>query len=697
MQVDIENIAFKELRSHFGENAQFRPRQLDALKAILNQSRVLLVQKTGWGKSLIYIIATKIIQLMNPKKGITCVVTPLLSLMDNQIEIATSFGLNAKKFTSSSKTEQKKDIISLLQTNLIDILYITPETFNKMYKEGIFDDVVINLMVIDEAHCISNFGYDFRPDYLTFLNNFFYLNTDAHVLATTAIVNKKVMEDIKHQLGEDIHVIAGDLERKDIFQDVITFDQDEDKFAWLLDHIKDFKGQGLIYCKSTHNVDILAGFLQYFGESALPYYAKMTENQAIKNLMSFIHGSTRILVATSKLAVGFCKSNISFVIIFNNPKNIIDYYQKISIASPLALKDNPHPYAYTVFLASPENLDVIQNFQDQYFPLKKDALDVFNVICKYGVVKLADIEQLINLSRSYIKTILKYLEQNLMINYSIEHKTYKSTGHPFTYDDQSLKDLTNLRLQEKKSIIELQHTKRCLTEFTLESLNCKVKTPCNHCANCLPNLCISREVSEDTKKKNLKYWYEYKPLQGIEIACRKQGENKKISKSLLTNNIWALSFYEEIGLGEVVAKEINDNECFGEYVTNCVIKFLQVNNILKFKAITYIPSSKRQHVKKLAEHLAKHLNLQLLDCFKIKDNQSIQQKSQNSIWKSKQIRETYAYIGPKNINSNIILLDDIYDSGWTITICGAKLRSKGCDEVQPLTLSATYKRIEAIY
>lgn len=693
MQIDIDNIAFKELRSIYGSEAKFKPGQLEAIKAVIDYSRVLVVQKTGWGKSLIYFMAAKLLKQISEIKGITVVVSPLLSLIDNQIEPASKFGLRATKIDNRLSTKDKSNVISNIINNNIDILFITPETLNNLYKQNILQGVVINLLVIDEAHCISVWGHDFRPNYLIFAKILGNFASNAHIIATTATANHQVIEDLKQQIGGDIHILTGDLERKTLYQDVIKFDNDQSKLAWLLEHLKDFSGQGIIYCQTTSEVDALAEFLTYFDESVLPYHARQSGDVSDNNLKSFVNGDTRILISTSKLGMGFDKSNIAFIILFNRPKNIIEYYQQIGRAGRSLSEENPNSFAYTLILSSPEDEDTHQYFINSVFPTQKEAQVIFDYLYQNGTVQEIQLKQDINMSSFAIGTTLKYLELNRII--SQNNKTYRCTGQPFFYDAKNIEFIKQLRQKECDCMIEMQNTERCLTEFTLENLDFKVNVPCNHCANCLPKARVDRTISEEVQKKNRKYWYEDKPLEGIDgITPRlKYPDQKFIPTSLRINKLWTLCYYNMFGLGQEVAKDKYNAEQFSDYVTQCVIKFLEIKNIQNFNAITFIPSIKRKHVKILAQKIAEHFNLMLLDCFIKNDNQSEQKTMQNSFWQCKNILSTYQYNARYSSlkGGHIILLDDIYDSGWTITLCGSALKARGCDEVQPLTVAYIHR------
>lgn len=198
------NELLTELKQCYGPNATFREGQEEAIRGVLHGKRTLVVQKTGWGKSLVYFLATKI--LRKRSDGITLIISPLLVLMNNQIDSVNKLGLHVETINSNN-TDRWNEIVEKLNRNEVDALIISPERLsNADFKIMLMERIAaqISLFVVDEAHCISDWGHDFRPDYRRIIDIVNMLSSNVPVLATTATANNRVVNDIKKQLGDDL-------------------------------------------------------------------------------------------------------------------------------------------------------------------------------------------------------------------------------------------------------------------------------------------------------------------------------------------------------------------------------------------------------------------------------------------------------------------------------------------------------------
>jgi ATP-dependent DNA helicase RecQ len=252
----------KYLEEVYGMGATFRHGQLDAIIAVLQGKRALVVQKTGWGKSLIYLLSTKI--LRKEGKGLSIVISPLLALINNQIESADAYGLIARSINSNNE-EQWEEIIQEIGDNKIDVLFISPERlanedFNKQVLSQISNSV--GMLVIDEAHCISDWGHDFRPDYRRIVNIVKFLPPNVPLLATTATANDRVVKDISEQVGKGILIQRGPLIRESLSIQIIHLDRKEERLAWLSENIGKMFGTGIVYCLTKHDSDLVSGWLK---------------------------------------------------------------------------------------------------------------------------------------------------------------------------------------------------------------------------------------------------------------------------------------------------------------------------------------------------------------------------------------------------------------------------------------------------
>lgn len=251
-----------ELRKYYGEDAKFREGQEEAIQNVLDGKRTLVVQKTGWGKSLIYFLATKMIRMETNK--ITLIISPLLALMNNQIESAGKLGLKVQTINSENK-EEWDSIIEEMNENQVDALIISPERLaNDEFKEMLMANLTANigLFVVDEAHCISDWGHDFRPDYRRIIDIVRLLPPNIPVLATTATANNRVVDDIKAQLGSDIMVSRGSLMRESLIVQVIKLVSKEERLAWLSNNLNKIPGTGIIYCLTINDCKLVEKWLK---------------------------------------------------------------------------------------------------------------------------------------------------------------------------------------------------------------------------------------------------------------------------------------------------------------------------------------------------------------------------------------------------------------------------------------------------
>ncbi len=330
--MEIKNRSIYErtnrlLKSVYGINAEFREGQYEAIEATLTQHRTLVVQKTGWGKSLVYFACTKL--LRSERKGCTLVVSPLLVLMQNQLDAAAKMGLRCDELNSLTRDRRGEILYALMQDKL-DLVLITPESLYKNDFQQALKNIRIGLFVIDEAHCISDWGHDFRLEYGMLRNVLSQLPPNVPVLATTATANDRVVRDLEAQLGSNVYVSRGPLTRESLWIQVLHMRSKAERYAWILDHINELPGSGIIYCLTQKDCDYLTDFLQAHNISAMSYYSKSRKEEVTNHIAEerFRHNELKVLVATIKLGMGYDKGDIAFIIHFQMPKNIVSYYQQ---------------------------------------------------------------------------------------------------------------------------------------------------------------------------------------------------------------------------------------------------------------------------------------------------------------------------------------------------------------------------------
>ena len=352
----------RHLARMLGSVAAFRPGQREAIQAVLYGSRrALLVQRTGWGKSIVYWIATRVRR--DAGHGPTVIISPLLSLMRNQLEMAARIGLRAVTINSAN-TEEWAEIEAQIASGSCDVLMISPERFaNHDFMERVLPLLdSIGLFVVDEAHCISDWGHDFRPDYRRIHRILRALPSTVPVLATTATANDRVVQDVVEQLGEDVAVYRGPLARDSLrLQNVVLHDQSE-RLAWLAENVPALPGSGIIYCLTVADTQRVATWLRSQGIDAHPYYADIGNPERTGLELRLTGNQIKALVATVALGMGFDKPDLGFVIHYQRPGSVLAYYQQVGRAGR-AVDD-----AACVLLSGREDDEIADYFIRNAFP-----------------------------------------------------------------------------------------------------------------------------------------------------------------------------------------------------------------------------------------------------------------------------------------------------------------------------------------
>ena len=335
------------LEQMLGPGAQFRDGQLDAiLDTVERRARTLVVQRTGWGKSLVYFIATKLLRQQGA--GPTLLVSPLLSLMRNQVDAAARIGVRAERIDSQNP-DAWREVEDRLARDEVDVLLISPERLaNEHFQTVTIPSIArgVGLMVVDEAHCISDWGHDFRPDYRRIVRIVKSLPATVPVLGTTATANNRVAEDVRDQLGNELRIARGPLTRDSLLLQTIRLNDQAERLAWLAEHLPAMPGSGIVYCLTTADCDRLAGWLREKGIDAAAYHAQLdpaVDRGALEQKL--LNNEVKALVASVALGMGFDKPDLGFVVHYQRPGSLIAYYQQIGRAGRSV------PQAYAVLLS----------------------------------------------------------------------------------------------------------------------------------------------------------------------------------------------------------------------------------------------------------------------------------------------------------------------------------------------------------
>ncbi len=676
---DIKTKAYDILHSIYGKNASFREGQYEAIEATLSHKRTLVVQKTGWGKSLIYFVCSKILKAQN--KGLTIIISPLLTLMENQIEQATQFNLKCEQLNSSTY-ERHEEILNGMANNQYDLIFATPETLCKTNIITSLSSGSINiaLIVVDEAHCISDWGHDFRLEYTKIKDIITTLPESTHILATTATANNIVINDINEQFGGDTFISRGSLTRKSLNIQTSVFNDDYEKYAFILQHIQSIPGTGIIYCLTKNDCESLSEFLNMHNISARPFYSGLNNDFNNETLSLFKENKIKAIVATIKLAMGFDKGDVSFVINYDIPKNITLCYQEIGRAGRNI--DN----AYIIILFSNRDIKINNFFIEQAFPTEEDSLDVYNCVKNNNGITKRAIQSLVNIQSGKINKSIDFLEHDGFI-YKDNNKYYTAPKTYF-YNKEHYNAITKQRYEDLENMKNIINVKTCLSKYIVNKLDDTTAQNCGKCTNCRQKLLFSTNLNEQA----LREAHNFIDNKYIVIEPRKMWLDGQSNKKIpLINEIgFALTKYNNSFYGDLVKQgKYGDLKGFSDKLLNKVCDVIpKLFAKQKILYITAVPSKNSTLVEDFTKQVAEKLHLKYIKILE-KITNTHQKDQQNSSYQCSHARSSFKIID--NIqhphNYNIILLDDMKDSGWTLTVCGYLLREYGFEKVFPFALA----------
>lgn len=680
----VEELLF-ELKKAYGADAEFRDGQREAIQGVLTGKRSLVVQKTGWGKSLVYFMAIKVMRKRG--SGISIIISPLLALMNNQIDSADKLGLCVDTINSSN-TEEWDTITEDLNNNRIDALIISPERLsNEEFRILLMKNLVgrIDLFVVDEAHCISDWGHDFRPDYRRIVEIINMLPPNIPVLATTATANNRVVNDIKRQLGDNLTVSRGSLMRESLQIQVIELNTKEERLAWIRNNINTLDGTGIIYCLTVNDCKLVNKWLNENGVSSESYYANVEKEEGKDKsviINAFMNNKIKVLTATVAFGMGFDKPDIGFVIHFQKPANIVAYYQQIGRAGRNIDK------ALAILLRGREDDEINNYFIESAFPTEELMNDVVHTIIAHPGLKISQLELYINMKSSKIKACVKYLLVNGDIY--VDKSQYYKTPRVWKPDVEKSREITVIRKNELLQMNQFIKTSDCYMEYIAKVLDDSNAKKCGKCANCLNHALVPSDLSEAMILRAQQFIRKdfsiIEPRKKWPSGVSVDGRNM-IHKENLCEPGRVLSNYGDAGWGRLVSEGKYKAGFFDDQLVEASFlllkEYVEENNI---KWVTCIPSLRRPVlVKTFAEQLADKLGLAFLEVIKKVKDTKCQKELNTSYFQYKNAYDSFDVEKP--LNENVLLVDDMVDSRWTFTVCGYKLRMSGCGKVYPFALA----------
>ncbi|EHQ44516.1 RecQ family ATP-dependent DNA helicase [Myroides odoratus] len=692
-----KNNAITLLRKSLNNpNAQFRDDQWESIQKLTTaKEKLLVIQRTGWGKSLVYFISTRI--LRDQGKGPSIIISPLLALMRNQIESAKRLGIKAVSINSAN-FDDWEEIKKKVLNDKVDTLLISPERLaSEEFIEKILYPIAdkIGLFVVDEAHCISDWGHDFRPDYRRIVGILKGMPKGMPILGTTATANNRVINDIKEQIG-NINVIKGLLTRDSLkLQNIILNDQ-ASRLAWLKENIPKLKGSGIIYVLTKRDVRTVSEWLEKCGVNSAAYYSgvKSDDFEDSNSYREYLEDALydnklKVLVSTTALGMGYDKPDLNFVIHFQAPNSIISYYQQVGRAGRAI--DN----AYGILLSGQEDAEIHKYFREHAFPPQEIVESILQVLDDYDGLSTIKIEEILNLRKGKIEQTIKYLSVEEFSPITKEGSQWKRTAINYKMDIEKIERLTNQRLLEWSIVQDYLVTKQCLMEFLQKELDDPNIQKCGKCSNCQTDTKLPISVAQN----NIIEATIYLKQSEFDILPRKQiaanalptyniKGNLKINFQAETGKV--LSRWGDSGWGKIVSEDKHlgyFRDDLVDAICEMILNRWQPNPFPEW--LTCIPSLRNPElVSNFAERLSKKLKIPFFPIIKKVKESHPQKEQENSFHQCNNLDGVFEIDGIVQ-NKPVFLLDDAVDSRWTFTIATMLLKKAGSGLVYPIALAST--------
>lgn len=666
-------------------SATFWEGQEEAIRHVVEgRGRLLVVQRTGWGKSFVYFIATKL--LRESGAGPVLLISPLLALMRNQIAAAERMGVRAHTINSDNANDWD-DVELQIRNNMVDILLISPERLaNERFRDNVLAKIAarISLLVIDEAHCISDWGHDFRPYYRLLERVARTLPRNLRLLATTATANNRVMDDLREVLGPQLEVLRGDLGRPSLTLQAIRMGSQAKRLAWLAEQLSQLAGSGVIYTLTVRDAKQVADWLK-FRDLNVEAYTGETGDLREPLEQALLNNRVKALVATSALGMGFDKPDLAFVIHYQVPGSVVAYYQQVGRAGRAI------PSAYGVLLSGDEDQEITDYFIESAFPTRSEAAEVLHALeTAPNGLSVPELMTQVNLTKGRIEKTMALLSLESPSPIVKQGTKWQLTAARLSEAFwQRTERLTALRRSEQQQMQEYVSLPAGHMEFLIRALDgTPDRRPPRQLAplSTEPNPVLVQEAVAFLKRTSLpieprKKWPDGgMPSYGVQgmIPVEQRVESGK-----------ALSIWADAGWGAVVKNgKYRDGRFDNDLVQACVAMIRNWDPQPAPAWVTCIPSLRHPMlVPDFAEKLARALGLRFEIVLRKTDNRPEQKSMANSTQQARNIDGSLALAVERLPTGAVLLVDDLVDSRWTMTVAGWLLRSHGSGQVFPLALS----------
>jgi ATP-dependent DNA helicase RecQ len=675
--------------------AEFRPGQLEAIRDVVaDRARVLCVQRTGWGKSAVYFVATAL--LREAHAGPTLIVSPLLALMRNQIAAAQRLGLRAHTINSTNRDEWNT-IRGLLEQGGVDLLLISPERLNNpRFRDEMLPlfAASVGLLVIDEAHCISDWGHDFRPDYRRVRDMLALLPDGVAVLGTTATANNRVVADVTEQLAVDsgaahpsghppLRTYRGPLARTSLRLETVELPRPAQRLAWLAEHLPEFDGSGIVYTLTKRDADQVAAFLNARGISALAYSGDQDTADRVAAEDRLLANEVKAICATSALGMGYDKSDLTFVVHYQAPGSVVAYYQQVGRAG------RGVDHADVVLLRGVEDRRIQDFFIEQSFPSRERVTAVLEDLRAAGDAGRSTQELLgvVNIGRGRLEAMLKILDVEGALRRD-GTRWVLAEGSDWSYDAERYARVTALRREEQRAMEAFGSDGRCLMRVLQSELDDPEPQDCGRCAVCTaprfaapPDPALVELAGRHLRSAPIE-------LEVKKMAPDASGSMRKIPEDVRVEPGWALARFGDGGWWPAVQRGLR-GDGFEDEVVTALADAVRAGSA-QADWVTFVPSVRVGAVlERLAAQVAAELGVPSLQLVERVESRPPQGEMANAVQQAANVRGAFRITAPPPRGAGV-LLDDRRGSGWTLAMVGGQLRKAGAEKVIPLTLATAF-------
>ncbi|MDX6704817.1 MAG: ATP-dependent helicase RecQ [Solirubrobacteraceae bacterium] len=687
---DLTARATELLHGLAGPDATFREHQLEAISDLVDdRARVLCVQRTGWGKSAVYFIATAL--LRERGAGPTLIVSPLLALMRNQIAAAQRIGIRAHTVNSTNR-DAWDEVSSLLAADAIDLLLISPERLNNpQFRARMLPAFAerVGLVVIDEAHCISDWGHDFRPDYRRIAEMLVRLPLNVGVLGTTATANDRVVADVEEQLrsGHEqapLVVYRGPLGRSSLRFEVVDLPGQADRLAWLATNLDQLPGSGIVYTLTKRDAEQVAAWLDDHGIAAEAYTGEIQTERRIAVEDRLLANELKAVVATSALGMGYDKPDLGFVVHYQAPGSVIAYYQQVGRAGRAI------DHADVVLLRGAEDRRIQDFFIEQAFPRREIVDRVLEHLEEAGAggASTAELTAQVNLGKGRIEAMLKVLDVEGAVTRD-GSRWLRDSGGDWTYDAERYAAVTELRRREQATMAAFGADGRCLMRALQEELDDPAPRDCGRCSVCAGprydgplDPALVRDAIAHLRSRPL-------TLESKKMAPDAEGRMRKIPAEYVVEEGRALARMGDGGWDPLVREGLRSGRVDDELVRAADVLVRAWRAPVRY--VTAVPSHRSgELIADFARRLAASLGLAFVPLLERTGERPSQREMSNSVQQAANVRGAFALTAAPPAGEPVLLIDDRRFSGWTLAMVGGQLRRRGAGPVFPLVLATAF-------